>query len=140
MFWYVISYHIPKQWYTTTFTSESGNKRWEMWINNVYICSDSQIVMLVNFINWSDPTYNGPYPLWARGIGWMISSSTLMWIPIFIIYRLTSNSGSITEVLIIRQFHSTRSMMYFVKETYVNIILTTWTQRYGVKWHIMIHK
>ncbi|PIK53171.1 putative sodium- and chloride-dependent glycine transporter 2-like [Apostichopus japonicus] len=55
------------------------------------------IVMLVNFINWSDPTYNGPYPIWARGIGWMISSSTLMWIPIFIIYRLTSNSGSITE-------------------------------------------
>ncbi|PIK62057.1 putative sodium- and chloride-dependent glycine transporter 2 [Apostichopus japonicus] len=54
-------------------------------------------VLIYNWTNWADPTHNGPYPGWARAIGWMITMTTLIWIPVFCIYEFLRARGTFYE-------------------------------------------
>ncbi|PIK47109.1 putative sodium- and chloride-dependent neutral and basic amino acid transporter B(0+) isoform X1 [Apostichopus japonicus] len=54
-------------------------------------------VLIYNWTNWADPSHNGPYPGWARAIGWMITMTTLIWIPVFCIYEFLSARGTFYE-------------------------------------------
>ena len=49
-------------------------------------------------MNWTEPTYNGDYPVWARAIGWMMILSSLIWIPVIWIFEFIRSPGSIVEV------------------------------------------
>ena len=55
-------------------------------------------MVIFNWANWSEPSYNGPYPDWARAIGWMITISSVMWIPIVIIFEFIRSEGGVMEV------------------------------------------
>ena len=52
----------------------------------------------MNWISWTEPEYNGEYPLWARAIGWMIMISTLLGIPAHAIFEFIRNKGNFMEV------------------------------------------
>ncbi|XP_022099144.1 sodium- and chloride-dependent glycine transporter 1-like [Acanthaster planci] len=54
-------------------------------------------VLMFNWMNWSEPSYNGPYPAWAHAIGWMMILSSLIWIPIIINYEFIRTPGSLSE-------------------------------------------
>lgn len=54
-------------------------------------------VLIFNWTNWSDPEHNGPYPGWARAIGWMIIMATLIWIPIVWVYEFLKTPGTVFE-------------------------------------------
>ncbi|XP_071821966.1 sodium- and chloride-dependent glycine transporter 2-like isoform X2 [Apostichopus japonicus] len=54
-------------------------------------------VLVFNWTNWSDPEHNGPFPGWARAIGWIIIMATLIWIPIVWIYEFFRTPGSFYE-------------------------------------------
>ncbi|XP_072017749.1 sodium- and chloride-dependent neutral and basic amino acid transporter B(0+)-like [Amphiura filiformis] len=56
-------------------------------------------VLMFNFINWSEPEYNGPFPPWARGIGWMVTLSGIIWIPLNAIWEVYSAPGNIIDRL-----------------------------------------
>ena len=49
-------------------------------------------------MNWEEPEYNGPYPLWGRIIGWLISVSCVIWIPVYIIYEFCKAEGGFQQV------------------------------------------
>ncbi|KAJ8039493.1 Sodium- and chloride-dependent glycine transporter 2 [Holothuria leucospilota] len=61
------------------------------------------VILMVNWINWSDLTYNGPYPSWALAIGWSISAMTLVWIPVVLVYELIHAKGSLLQVKLFTQ-------------------------------------
>ncbi|XP_033119143.1 sodium- and chloride-dependent neutral and basic amino acid transporter B(0+)-like [Anneissia japonica] len=55
-------------------------------------------VLLYNWMNWSEPTYNDElYPLWGRVIGWVIIGLTLIFIPLVMIYEFLKASGSVAD-------------------------------------------
>ncbi|XP_071802428.1 sodium- and chloride-dependent glycine transporter 1-like [Asterias amurensis] len=54
-------------------------------------------VLMFNWMNWTEPTYNGDYPVWARAIGWMMILSSLIWIPVIWIFEFIRSPGSIVE-------------------------------------------
>ncbi|XP_071802583.1 sodium- and chloride-dependent neutral and basic amino acid transporter B(0+)-like [Asterias amurensis] len=56
-------------------------------------------VLIMNWISWTEPEYNGEYPPWARAIGWMIMISTLLGIPAHAIFEFIRNKGSFMERL-----------------------------------------
>ncbi|XP_054769817.2 sodium- and chloride-dependent neutral and basic amino acid transporter B(0+)-like [Lytechinus pictus] len=54
-------------------------------------------VLMFNFLNWQEPSYNGPFPPWARAIGWMVTTCSLIWIPVVIIYEFLMEEGTFME-------------------------------------------
>ncbi|XP_072017386.1 sodium- and chloride-dependent neutral and basic amino acid transporter B(0+)-like [Amphiura filiformis] len=54
-------------------------------------------VVLFNFMNWTEPSYNGEYPTWARAIGWMMTMSSVIWIPIIMGFEFVRFDGGIKE-------------------------------------------
>ncbi|XP_071477252.1 sodium- and chloride-dependent neutral and basic amino acid transporter B(0+)-like [Diadema antillarum] len=55
-------------------------------------------VLLFNWLNWSEPTYGDtPYPTWARVIGWLMITGSIIWIPFVMIFEFLRNEGSISE-------------------------------------------
>eukprot|EP00057_Strongylocentrotus_purpuratus_P009660 XP_011664134.1 PREDICTED: sodium- and chloride-dependent neutral and basic amino acid transporter B(0+) isoform X4 [Strongylocentrotus purpuratus] len=54
-------------------------------------------VLIFNFLNWQEPSYNGPFPSWARAVGWLITTCSLIWIPIVIIYEFLMEEGTFME-------------------------------------------
>ncbi|XP_072017751.1 sodium- and chloride-dependent glycine transporter 1-like [Amphiura filiformis] len=52
-------------------------------------------IVMFNWLNWVEPSYNGPYPVWARAIGWLITTSAVVWIPVVMVYEFFRNSGSL---------------------------------------------
>ncbi|XP_071479957.1 sodium- and chloride-dependent neutral and basic amino acid transporter B(0+)-like [Diadema antillarum] len=54
-------------------------------------------VLMFNFLNWEEPSYNGPFPTWAVAVGWLITLCSLIWIPVVIIYEFVMTPGSLWE-------------------------------------------
>ncbi|XP_038045589.1 sodium- and chloride-dependent glycine transporter 1-like [Patiria miniata] len=54
-------------------------------------------VLMFNWMNWSEPTYNGDYPAWARAIGWMMILSSIIWIPVIAIFEFIRTPGSLSD-------------------------------------------
>lgn len=54
-------------------------------------------VLVFNWANWSDPEHNGPFPPWARAIGWLITLATLIWIPLVWLYEFLRTPGSVYQ-------------------------------------------
>lgn len=57
-----------------------------------------QSIILVNCIDWTYPTYNGPYPIWALYIFWGIITISVAPIPVVMLYTAITSSGSFREV------------------------------------------
>ena len=53
---------------------------------------------MVNWVNWSEPEYNGEYPQWAKALGWLIMITTLIGIPGRVVFVLLRTEGSFREV------------------------------------------
>ncbi|XP_071945985.1 sodium- and chloride-dependent glycine transporter 2-like isoform X2 [Antedon mediterranea] len=56
-------------------------------------------VQVYSFANWSAPSYNGGFPTWAHTIGWLITGSTIILVPVFIIVDLRNASGTFLQRL-----------------------------------------
>ncbi|PIK61899.1 putative sodium- and chloride-dependent glycine transporter 1 isoform X2, partial [Apostichopus japonicus] len=56
-------------------------------------------IILVNCIDWTYPTYNGPYPIWALYIFWGIITISVAPIPVVMLYTAITSSGSFRERL-----------------------------------------
>ncbi|XP_072017753.1 sodium- and chloride-dependent neutral and basic amino acid transporter B(0+)-like [Amphiura filiformis] len=56
-------------------------------------------VIIFNWANWSEPSYNGEYPPWAQAIGWMLTISVIIWIPVVMVFEFLRSSGSAKERL-----------------------------------------
>jgi solute carrier family 6 amino acid transporter-like protein 5/7/9/14 len=54
-------------------------------------------VLMFNWMNWSEPMYNGDYPTWAQAIGWMMILSSLIWIPVVWVFEFIRTPGSLTQ-------------------------------------------
>lgn len=54
-------------------------------------------VLLFNFMNWSEPEYNGAYPTWARILGWLMITNSIIWIPFVMIFEFLRNEGSLAD-------------------------------------------
>ncbi|XP_078509883.1 sodium- and chloride-dependent GABA transporter 2-like [Lissotriton helveticus] len=56
---------------------------------------------LFSVIKYTPLTYNKKYvyPWWADAIGWVLAISSIIWIPLWIIYKLCSTKGSLTKRL-----------------------------------------
>ncbi|XP_072176355.1 sodium- and chloride-dependent neutral and basic amino acid transporter B(0+)-like [Diadema setosum] len=54
-------------------------------------------VLLFNWLNWEEPSYNGPFPTWAVIVGWLMTMMSLIWIPIVMIYEFVAADGSLAE-------------------------------------------
>ncbi|XP_072017750.1 sodium- and chloride-dependent glycine transporter 2-like [Amphiura filiformis] len=54
-------------------------------------------VLMFSFLNWEEPEYNGPYPVWARIIGWLISVSCVVWIPVIMVYEFFRAEGNLQQ-------------------------------------------
>ncbi|XP_071944818.1 uncharacterized protein [Antedon mediterranea] len=56
-------------------------------------------VQVYSFVNWSAPSYNGGFPTWAHTIGWLITGSTIILVPVFIVVELRNASGTFLQRL-----------------------------------------
>lgn len=61
-------------------------------------------MFILGAISYSELTYKRKtesyeYPNWAIGIGWTLACVSVIWIPIFMIYRLAHAKGTIAEVI-----------------------------------------
>ncbi|XP_022099145.1 sodium- and chloride-dependent glycine transporter 1-like [Acanthaster planci] len=54
-------------------------------------------VLMFNWMNWSEPSYNGPYPTWAQAIGWMMILSSLIWIPVVWVFEFIRTPGNLAQ-------------------------------------------
>jgi len=52
-------------------------------------------VLMFNWMNWSEPTYNGDYPAWARAIGWLMITSSIIWIPVVWVFEFIRTPGAL---------------------------------------------
>ncbi|XP_071947592.1 sodium- and chloride-dependent neutral and basic amino acid transporter B(0+)-like [Antedon mediterranea] len=57
------------------------------------------VVQVYSWVDWSAPTYNGPFPTWANGLGWVIITASLILTPIFMVVEYTRASGTFFERL-----------------------------------------
>ncbi|XP_038046532.1 sodium- and chloride-dependent glycine transporter 2-like isoform X1 [Patiria miniata] len=57
------------------------------------------IVVVFKFITRTEPQYNGPLPAWSAGIGWSIFIVVLVWIPLWWIYAMMTEKGTLKERL-----------------------------------------
>lgn len=59
-----------------------------------------QIMVIFAIACYETLDYNGwyKYPTWALGFGWLLTSSSLIWIPGYMLYKLCSQPGSLKEV------------------------------------------
>ena len=69
-------------------------------VTNILTVFDTfQATLAFNFSSWTEPEYNGPFPLWGQAIGWMIMLSSLIVIPVDWIYFVITAEGSFKEVI-----------------------------------------
>ncbi|XP_054769988.2 sodium- and chloride-dependent neutral and basic amino acid transporter B(0+)-like [Lytechinus pictus] len=54
-------------------------------------------VLIFNWMNWSEPEYNGPYPTWGRIIGWLMITSSIIWIPFVMIFEFLRAEGNLAD-------------------------------------------
>ncbi|XP_038046535.1 sodium- and chloride-dependent glycine transporter 2-like isoform X2 [Patiria miniata] len=59
----------------------------------------TNIVVVFKFITRTEPQYNGPLPAWSAGIGWSIFIVVLVWIPLWWIYAMMTEKGTLKERL-----------------------------------------
>ena len=63
------------------------------------LCS-FQITLGFAIFTYALPAYGDyEYPTWAIVIGWLISTSSLVPIPIYLVYRIYKTPGTIVEVI-----------------------------------------
>lgn len=55
-------------------------------------------MLIFNWMNWSEPEYNGPYPTWGRIIGWLMITSSIIWIPFVMIFEFLRAEGNLADV------------------------------------------
>ncbi|XP_022105054.1 sodium- and chloride-dependent neutral and basic amino acid transporter B(0+)-like [Acanthaster planci] len=55
------------------------------------------VILVFNWVSWTEPEYNGSYPPWARALGWMIMITTLIGIPGHVVFELLRRKGSFME-------------------------------------------
>ena len=63
----------------------------------------SQVIFVMGCISYSDLTYKRKtvlyeYPGWAIGIGWTLAFISVIFIPIVMVFRILTTSGSLSEV------------------------------------------
>ena len=57
------------------------------------------IIFLFYCFKWEPVKYGSvEYPNWAHGIGFLMSFSSMMWIPGYALYYLATNNGSLKDV------------------------------------------
>ncbi|XP_033101100.1 sodium- and chloride-dependent neutral and basic amino acid transporter B(0+)-like, partial [Anneissia japonica] len=57
------------------------------------------VVQVYSLIYWEKPSYNGDYPEWAHVIGWLISATTFIVMPLFMLVEFVKSSGTVLERL-----------------------------------------
>ena len=57
-----------------------------------------QGILVFNFVNWTEPEYNGPFPTWARTLGWMMMISSILVIPLDWVYFIWTTPGAYWKV------------------------------------------
>ena len=58
-----------------------------------------QFVLMFNWISWTNPTAKDyEFPPWAHAIGWLMISSTLIFIPIVWVWEFIRAEGTVTDV------------------------------------------
>ncbi|XP_038063797.1 sodium- and chloride-dependent glycine transporter 1-like [Patiria miniata] len=69
-------------------------------LNWVFLTPASMAIVLVfNWVSWTEPEYNGEYPPWAKAIGWIIMITTLVGIPGRVVFDLLREKGSLMDRL-----------------------------------------
>ena len=58
-----------------------------------------QFILLFAWIDYSPARYGDySFPWWADGMGWLMTISSAIWIPITAIYKIYNEEGSLWEV------------------------------------------
>jgi hypothetical protein len=67
----------------------------------IFKCHDSvQFIFIMTLWNHEPLTRDSyVFPEWSIAVGWILTTSSLMWIPIYMVYKLIITPGSFMEVL-----------------------------------------
>ncbi|XP_022089079.1 sodium- and chloride-dependent glycine transporter 2-like [Acanthaster planci] len=57
------------------------------------------VVVIFEYIARTEPEYNGPLPPWSSGIGWTIFVVVLIWIPLWWVYAIMVEKGTLKQRL-----------------------------------------
>lgn len=63
-------------------------------------CSHPQATFLFSLIKYTPLTYNKKYtyPWWGHALGWLLALSSMVCIPTWIVYKLSTSKGPLREV------------------------------------------
>lgn len=67
---------------------------------NKLVCLHVKFLLVFNWIEYQPSQYGDyVYPMWADVIGWLMSFSVVVWIPVYAIYRLCKeHDGTVLNV------------------------------------------
>nr|XP_054769908.1 sodium- and chloride-dependent neutral and basic amino acid transporter B(0+)-like [Lytechinus pictus] len=76
-----------------------GNFTFQWWTVNWSAFTPGLMVFVLffNWLKWEEPSYNGPYPTWAVILGWLMTSMSLIWIPVVMIVEFLRADGNLAE-------------------------------------------
>lgn len=72
-----------------------------------------QATFLFSLVKYTPLTYNKKYvyPWWGDTLGWLLALSSMVCIPLWIIYKLSTIKGSLREVSVLGSGHGCASML-----------------------------
>lgn len=99
---------------------------------NDFISMFSQTVFVFYVINYEPVTYGKhyTYPWWGEGLGVIISLMSMVWIPLYAVYYLITEPGTLRQVGPKRQLH------YYTLHTVIMYIAVEWHSRNVLKTHV----
>ncbi|XP_072014775.1 sodium- and chloride-dependent glycine transporter 1-like [Amphiura filiformis] len=83
-------------------------------------------ILAFNFISWTEPQYNGPFPPWGQAIGWMIMLSSLIVIPMDWAFFIWTTPGTYEEPGTYKEVSSTQAIGWMIMLSSLIVLPMDW--------------